>query len=334
MYLSTISSWALLIAKALDESGYSSQDIFKRANLDPGKLKQPNARYTYEDMTKLWRIAAETTGDPCIGLRVAEFWHPTTMHALGYSWMASSSLMDALNRLIRYQRILTTVTTLHIEEDEEEVRLVIPMPTSPFPPAMEAIDGAIAVFIKMCRTSYGDEFNPLEIFLIRDEPGCAEEFNNFFRSPISYSSLENVICFSRKDLEKSLPTANAELALVNDKVVTSYLANLDKSDIKAQVEAKIIEELPSGKITEEWMASRLNKSLRSLQRKLAENGTSYKTLLDSTRQQLAKQYVANSQYSINEITYLLGFSEPSNFSRAFKRWTGQSPSQYRENLFS
>jgi len=331
MYLTTISSWALLISKAIEKSGLNSHEVFKLAGLDPDKLNDPNARYTYEGMTNLWRLAAEKTGDDCIGLKAAQYWHPTTLHALGYAWMASETLKEALERVIRYLHVVTTATDLKLEESEHEIRLVFPAVTKPFPPAQQAIDAGLAVIVDMCRTSFGDSFKPIHVYMNRDRPVCEKEISDFFDSPVSYESTENSICFSREDLEKYLPTANAELALVNDNILTQYLADLDKHDIRAQVEVKIIEQLPSGHITEEWMAQSLNKSLRSLQRKLSEKNTTYKQLLESTREKLAKQYMLNSRYSINEITYLLGFSEPSNFSRAFKRWTGQSPSDFRKH---
>lgn len=330
MYLTTISSWALIISKAIDKCGIDSHEVFKLAGLDPDMLNDPNARYTYDGMTNLWRLAAEKTGDECIGLKAAHYWHPTTLHALGYAWMASETLKEALERVIRYLHVVTTAADLKLEESDAEIRLVFPVVTEPFPPAQEAVDAALAVIVDMCRTSFGDSFKPLHVYMSRQQPVCEKEISDFFAAPVSYGSAENIICFSREDLEKHLPTANAELARVNDNIVTQYLADLDKHDIKAQIEVKIIEQLPSGHITEEWMAQSLNKSLRSLQRKLSEKDTSYKQLLESTREKLAKQYILNSRYSINEITYLLGFSEPSNFSRAFKRWTGQSPSDFRK----
>jgi AraC-like DNA-binding protein len=96
-----------------------------------------------------------------------------------------------------------------------------------------------------------------------------------------------------------------------------------------RVKVALLEHLPSGHVSEEEIAQGLHLSLRTLQRKLRDEGTSYKELLDETRRELATEYIKNPHVSISEITYLLGFSEPSNFSRAFKRWTGSSPSAFR-----
>lgn len=331
MHLTTISSMALLIAKAIDNSGLNSREVFKQAGLDPDKLGDSNARYSFEGMTRLWKLVAELTDDPCIGLKVAHYWHPTSMHALGYSWMASATLKEALERIVRYFHVITTTTDLILEEKNESISLVFPVPPD-IHPAIEAIDTGLAVIIEMCRISYGDNFKPIHVYMTRKKPTCEKEFRYFFRSPISFASSTNAISFARQDVEMRLPTANADLARVNDSIVADYLANLGKNDIRAQVKAKIIEQLPSSNFTEESIALSLNKSLRSLQRKLTEEGVTYRTLLDTTRQELTKQYISDSRYSINEITYLTGFSEPSNFSRAFKRWTGQSPSGYRSSL--
>ncbi|MEA2094390.1 MAG: helix-turn-helix transcriptional regulator, partial [Pseudomonadota bacterium] len=108
-----------------------------------------------------------------------------------------------------------------------------------------------------------------------------------------------------------------------------YLARFDRANITMQVRSKIIEQLHDGAPKQEDIAGTLHVSLRSLQRKLKDEHTSYKTLLENTRQQLAMQYLRDSQRSIGEITYLLGFAEPSNFTRAFRRWTGQSPGEFR-----
>lgn len=88
MYQSTITSWALPVARAIDDCGCSSHLVFEQAGLDVNKLHDPNARYSYKGMTKLWRLAGEITNDPCIGIKAASYWHPTTLHALGYTWMA------------------------------------------------------------------------------------------------------------------------------------------------------------------------------------------------------------------------------------------------------
>ena len=109
---------------------------------------------------------------------------------------------------------------------------------------------------------------------------------------------------------------------MNDQTVIDYLARFDRENITMQVRSKIIEQLPEGRPSQGDIAVKLNTSLRSLQRRLRDQDTSFKELLSNTQQELALSYIRDSSRSIGEITYLLGFSEPSNFTRAFKRWTG------------
>ena len=129
-----------------------------------------------------------------------------------------------------------------------------------------------------------------------------------------------------------MPTGNVELAHANDKIVKDYLSHLDRTHVAMQVKSKIVDLLSSGMVTEQDMASALNLSLRSLQRKLREENTSYKEILEETRRDLANKYIQNSRLTISEISFLLGFSEISNFSRAFKRWNGRPPSEFRAEL--
>jgi AraC-like DNA-binding protein len=326
---STITSWALLIAKALRAGGHDSDYLFQSAGLDPAKLNDPDARYPIEGMSRLWRLAARVTADPYFGLEASRYWHPTTLNALGYSWMASDSLRDALARMARYGRLASTAADMSFEEFDDyfTFRLRSRAPEADIPP--ESIDAALVTLVKMCRVSYGDDFSPLKVVTQRPEFDDPTRYLEYFRAPVEFSADDNVIYFSKDLLESHLPTANPRLARVNDQVITEYLAQFDKRSTSTRVRAKLIDLLAAGNVTQQDVADSLHMSLRTLQRKLSEEKTSYKSLLDETRKELANQYLRQACLSVSEVTYLLGFSEPSNFARAFKRWTGHTPSEFR-----
>lgn len=326
---SSISSWALLVAKALEADGHDSEDVFRRAGLDPAKLRDADARYPVDGMSRLWRLAVQVTGDPYFGLKVADFWHPTTMHALGYSWMASDSLRDALTRMTRYGRLVTTVAEMTLEEFDDHFAFRIRPLIARSKVPNEAMDAGLATFVSMCRTSYGDDFNPLRVATQRPAFDDPAPYIEYFHAPVEFSAPDNILYFSKESLEAHLLTANPRLARVNDRVVTQYLAQFDKGSTAMRVRAKLIDQLSAGNVTQKEVADSLHMSLRTLQRKLSEEKTSYKELLDETRRELANQYLRQACLSVSEVTYLLGFSEPSNFARAFKRWTGRTPSEFR-----
>ncbi len=136
------------------------------------------------------------------------------------------------------------------------------------------------------------------------------------------------LVFDVSALDIPLTGASRELAEQNERIVVGYLAKLDRSDIQARVRAELLREFPSGSVTKESIAKKLCMSPRTLQLKLAKTNTTFHEVVDQTRLALARGYIDSSAASITEIAYLLGFSDPSNFSRAFKRWTGHSPRDY------
>lgn len=288
-------------------------------------MHDSNARYPQTGMQRLWALATSASGNECFGLEVAQHWHPTTFHALGYSALASETLREALMRVVRYGRVVTTGARLELEQSGEDVvvRLRSLLPGTQFVPA--SVDAGVASVVILCRAGRGEAIDPVRVSLSRMEPGCSSKLVTFFGCPVEFGAAENQVVFRATDLDAQLPTTNAVLLRVNEQVLTDYLARLERSEVTVQVQAKLIQLLPSGKVDEAVIARALNLSLRSLQRKLEERGVTFRKLLDDTRRQLAEQYLKDSTLSVSEITYLLGFAEVSSFSRAFKRWTGRAP---------
>jgi AraC-like DNA-binding protein len=226
--------------------------------------------------------------------------------------------------------MVSTGLNLRLVEVGREVELTLDWTVARVIPAVAAGDAAMTAFVMLCRASCGDAFAPLHVRVRRPRPPCAEDFAAFFRAPVEYGVSDNAVVFDATVLDQALPTGNMELATASEQVIVDYLAHLDRHDLAMQVKAKLTEMLPSGRVHAEAVARALHVSVRSLQRKLADKGTSFAALLEDTRRELARQYVANSRLTVNEITYLLGFADPANFTRAFRRWTGQAPSVFRQ----
>ncbi len=328
----TITSWALLIWVTLQKRGYDSYAIFKEAGVDHTKLGDGNARYRLDEMTNLWTVAVRETGDPCFGAEVGKHWTPTTFHALGFAFLASHTLKDALTRLARYTRIVNNSISARLETHGANLHLM--MATSEDDSRIHPVarDSGMTAVISMCRFLCGEDFSPVEIQVTRDKSLCHEELIKFVGCPIEYNCDQNQTLFDRITAEKRLPTGNTELAKVNEDLAIKYLNSLDGASIMLKVKAKLIEMMPQGQVSEEAVATELNLSLRTLQRKLREEKTSYSKIYKSIRQEMAGEYIQDSQMSMTEIAYLLGFSEQANFTRAFRRWYGTSPTAARENL--
>jgi AraC-like DNA-binding protein len=329
---STIASWVMLIARAIDDYGYDSREMFERAGLDYSLINEPGARYPYSCVCRLWALVESTVADPCLGMRVASLWHPTTLHALGYSWLASYSLDEAFKRTLRFGRILNSAANgaFKIRESDRFYGLVFDTRELQFEPPQVAQEGGLAMFVNISRAAYGPDFKPIGVSLKRKEPDCIDRFVEYFGAPITFGEVHNALWLDPAQVNKPLATANPELVRANDQIIIDYLAHLDRNDVVSQVRAEISERLPGGHIDEAEIASALHMSQRSLQRRLADQSMPFTLVLEDTRRELSREYVRDPQRSINEIAYLLGFSEPGNFSRAFKRWYQQSPIEYRQ----
>jgi AraC-like DNA-binding protein len=176
----------------------------------------------------------------------------------------------------------------------------------------------------------GESYSPREIHCFYARPATAISFEHDLRCPILYDMPDNKILFDNADLLRRLASANTELQKINEDLLLEKLHQLDRACMVTRVTLAISKKLPSGEVYEKDIAASLGVSLRTMQRQLAEQQWSFKQLLDEIRQQLAERYLANSELSLNEITYLLGFANQANFTRAFKRWHGMPPSSYRQ----
>jgi AraC-like DNA-binding protein len=330
-FATALLSPAINLWRALEARGMDPAPLFRRAGIDPAALKVPGTRVPARTSQRLLRLAGDAVGDPALGIDVAKQMHGTAMHAVGYTWLASTTLGEACRRIARYMRIISGLWTVRLEESSGGVRVVFEFRDSQ-PSAMWAHDWVTAGFVRLCRITYGDAFAPLEVTLVRRVPEPRAPFDEWFRCAIVWGAARASVLCRPEDLAQPLPTGNPEVALANERVALEYLERLDRTDIVTQVRRRILELLPSGPPTQTEIARALALSPRTLHRRLAETKTSFAELLDETRRELAGGYLQRTDYSIAEVAYLLGFAEVSSFNRAFRRWTGTPPSAVRRGI--
>lgn len=326
--LSTLGSWSLTLVRALDAQGVDGKGLAEKAGIDPASLSDPDARVSREALTRLWKVAVEATGDECFGLTASRFVAQTTFHALGYAVLASGTLREAFERMVRFRRLIGDIIEFRLHDLGDRYRFVIDVSARPGVP-YEAVDAVVAVSVRQARALRSDpNFNPLAVLLRRPEPAGAGAFARTFRAPVSFDQEVNAIDYTRAACEERLPTGNAELARQNDEVVVRYLSRLQQASLSLRVQRALLDTLPAGAPGKEQIARAVGMSARNMQRHLAAEGTSFKELLNDARVSLARNYVAEGRLSVTEIAFLLGFADTSTFSRAFKRWTGKSPREY------
>lgn len=315
-----------LLSSTLSTLGEEPEALFVQAGLTASELGRE--RVDAIRLQQVWRLAVEVTGDDSFGLRVAEQMQPAAFNGLGFAWLASETLNDGLMRLVRYHRLISTHADVELLSEGGSEILWFKIPAGG-QPAIASVDAALAIFLKLCRFAKSPDFSPMLVELRRPLPEDRQPFDMCFGTSVQFDQPENRLHFDAHQLLERLPMANAELARINDQVVIEYLKKHDEDALVVRARELLIESLPAGTPNQEQIASEMNMSLRTLQRRLGEHGTSFKQMLDEVRQGLAERYLREGR-TIGEVTYLLGFSEPSNFTRSFKRWTDLTPAEYQK----
>ncbi len=325
---SVLGTWTLTVVRALDARGVDGRAVGARAGIDVATLDEPDRRHPIATTTRLWRLAVETTHDPCFGLWASRFVTPTTFHALSFAVFASRTLREAFHRFGRYGDLVSEAARFELLDAGERVDFRLVVPDGPGRPADEAIDAIVSLVARTARMLSEGKVMPVAVRLKRPQPSPCEAFAKVFRAPVRFAERENVLEFAAGDLDERLPAGNVELARQNDEVVARHLARIESARVCSRLRSWFIDRLPAGEPGEEAAARSLGMSLRNLQRRLEEEGTTYRDALNETRREIARARLEEGRTSVTEIAFLLGFADTSSFSRAFRRWTGVSPRAY------
>ncbi len=329
----TLASITALLATSLRESyGIDPEPIFSQAGLSLASPESPQLRYPLAKIRELWNLSREASGDDAIGLKTGRYAKPVHFYAFGYSWMASSTLLGAMQRLTRYLRLMSTASVeISLTETRDSYALSTVFPDVSNSPPKEGIDCGMTAVLALCDIVTEQEIRPLRVELTCPASVHPEAYRDALRAPIQFNAEVGTFHFDKKVLRAPLPYGTPDVAKATDRIAEQYIETLDPNKVASQVTRLLVGLLPSGKADQELVSSRLNRSTSTLQRQLQAEGTSYRGVLNSTQRRLAETYLRDRKHSHAQIAYLLGFSEQSNFSRAFKRWTSLTPRQYQES---
>ncbi len=327
---SMLATFILPIAQALRSQGVDAMALVEEVGIDPSSVINADRRVPIDTVHQLFVRSVELSSDEAFGLIAAEHLQPQVLNGLGLAWLASDTVYDGLKRTVRFSSVLSTGMGMQLSEDGEFVHLEIRRSgkINTFAPA--AADFAVGMIMRMCHLTMGEYIAPVNIRMQRPKPADPGRFESMLSSTIEFECEVTRLTFYLNDILVPLVTGDPALARANDAQAQGYLDRFTVSQTSRSVIEKIVEKLPDGPPTQQQVADSLHVSNRTLQRRLKEEGTSFMDLLQDTRLDLARNYLLQPSRSINETSYLLGFSEPSTFSRAFKRWTGQAPTEFRE----
>jgi len=329
---STIVSWASIFRRAFEHYGFDADELFQRVGIDKALLNKPDARIPHELIEEFMGQAISLTKDPTFGILMAKFADQTAFQVFGLATAASDSLKDAFERIARYCIVVSSVLKVTIHQQDNETHVVVSKADRVKVINYASIDFTSAVLVRFCRARSGKRINPLRVDFEHEAPsGDLKAYNNMFRCPVQFGQSQNRVVFEKGVVDEPLYGVDPVMKQLTDQAIEQKLRAVEQGEtLSDRISQYLRSALSSGEPTPNQVASQFHLSLRTLQRKLAEEGQSYRALYDNTRRDMSLDLMSDPSYSITEIAFLLGFSDLSSFSRTFKRWMGVTPKLYRE----
>jgi AraC-like DNA-binding protein len=317
-----------LVVEALEAVGADVGGLLTAFGLERAALENVDARLPASLDLALWAEAPRLSGDECFGLHAAERVRPGSFDILGYTLRTSPTIGGAFERLVRYNRLLHDQSEMRLTAQGEDARLSFQL----FPegtPRQQA-EFSLAVFLLFTREASGFDVVPHAVEFSHAKPKDVSEHRRIFRGPLHFRRPRPALVLSRSVLDLPLGQADPALLTVLEKRLHELISRLPPGEgLMERIRRLIAAQLCGGDPKVERIGRELGMSPRTLHRRLREAGTSFREVIDGLRQDLAVRYLAEERLAISEVAYLLGFSEASAFHRSFKRWTSQTPADYR-----
>ena len=328
----TSSTWMRGVANTLAAQGLDVAALFAQAGLRIENLEHGDFRWPTEGVNRLWTIAAERSGKPDVGLFNPDT--PRTVHygIVGYAMMSSPDLETALARLIRYNGVVSSASTISFEPAKGGKWTRVELFGNETPIPRQRYDYMALIMLTFCRWMLSRPIRPLAVAFMHPEPTSLAAYVEAFGAPLRFGAAFNGLLISSEDLASKLATAAPELADVHDRIAWEALCKLEQAEISRRAREAVVRHLPDGAPSRATIAAALSMSDHTFQRRLTGEGTSFSKLVDETRRELVQHHLADSRLSSSEIAYLVGYSDQSTFFRATHRWFGESPGEYRARV--
>jgi AraC-like DNA-binding protein len=315
--------------------GHDLAPVLAAMGATPADLHDVDGRIPRRAFLHAFEVAAELTGDPDLGLHVGESVRPVHFGVLGYLMMSCETMKDAAAQHRRWKELIAEGERVdYRREDHRSIQTEHFPDGEPAPPAV-AIACAAASTVQFVRWLTGPDDGLIKVELPYPEPASRAEHDRLFRCELVFDASHVVYWRDTRVARRPLAQGDAELRRQMEERAQHLAAARGAVDaLVRDVRAVVARRLPETLPDLEAAAADLGLSPRALTRRLADQGTSYSAIVDETRHQLSLGYIKDPTLSLVDIAYLVGFSEQSAFQRAFKRWTGHSPGEYRRHAAS
>ena len=315
----------------MEDLGFDRQACLKGTGILLSQLEQADARMSLQQELGFYRNTLELSGDRSIGLRLGEPYIPQRYGLFGYAMLSAATFRHALTLAESFGRLTFSFFTLKFGVSGKQAWFSM---TEPPPFEQDLVDVYLDRDLSAARVDFsavlGEQFPLQAVYLAHDGHGREQCYRDYFGGEVNFSASEGKFLFSSAILDNPLPQSDPESSRHFQQQCQLLIAQLTAQshfidDVRMLVLAR-----PGYFPDIEYVAEKMEMSTRTLRRRLKEQGSTYRELLDEVRFGLARQYLAKTNLPMDEICTLLGYSESGNFSHAFRRWSGQSPSDWRQ----
>lgn len=312
----------------LEAGGFALGPVLERAGMPRAALEDPHTRLPKGRFEALWHAAIEATGDPALALRVATRVKPGTLGVIGFLASTSESPRSAFELIRGLTPLLWEDFTCELECDDQVAFLRCRAGGSPRARRFTT-EVAVGLAVSLSRALGPPGAEPLEARFACAAPDWADEAAAILGLPVRWGAAEDGVLFPRAMMESANPSADAGLRQLLERHAADQLARIVAHvPLAERVRAHVRATLATGELSADAVAARLGMSSRTLRRRLQDESTSYQEILDEVREALARRHLVREGRAVDEVAFLLGFSDPSAFAKAFRRWTGTTPAGF------
>jgi AraC-like DNA-binding protein len=323
----------------LAQQGIAAAPLLAQVQLPASILAQREQRISASVYLQLFEQGLALSGDSNFGLHLGEAVRPGYYGVLGYLIMSCATLADALHRQARYAELVGSLGRVELNDEPPQAGLEAQVAHSwqPLLPQLQrhASEEMLAAWLTFGHWISGLDLAPTEVRFQHPAPADISEHQRIFRCPLRFEQADNALVFPKRLLNTPLGQADGQMRGMLDAYADRQLAELKQGDsLLVRARELLAAQLVTGPVNLPRLAHALALSPRTLQRRLGAAGLSFSQLLDDTREPLARHYLGDASLELADIAFLLGFSEAGSLARAFRRWTGQSPGDYRRSLLA
>ncbi|MDJ0610702.1 MAG: AraC family transcriptional regulator [Kiloniellales bacterium] len=319
------------ILAALERAGVPPAPLLNQAGLPPEAFRDPSNRIPLRRFVRLLELAARETGDPCFGLHHGAAYHLSEAGVLGYAMLSAPTVGAAAVNLTRFIRMQVDRLEVALEQDEAQARLGFRLTDAKITARRQYNERLLALAFNAFRDTTGTRWFPEAVCFEHEAPDDDSEHRRFFGAPLRFGQASNQLVFERGFLDRPLKTADPRLFQALVPQIETQLQAVPQGDgLAAEIQELLAASLKDGRPSLARVANELGLGTRTLQRRLKERDIAFWDLVEGTRRQLAESYLDEGRLTISEVAYLLGYSELSAFSRAYRRWTGAAPVDSRQ----